>query len=154
MENLKEIKNDILTVIRLSGTSISEDQIEIVDRGIPHKPSGLPSGKMGIYSFLFKNRFLKIGKAGPKSDARFRSQHYIPTSSQSNLSKSILKDAELNGDITVDTVGSWIMNNTRRIDFLIDSSLGVFVLSLIEAFLQLRFAPKYEGFENQKKTSK
>lgn len=153
MFNLLELKQDTINVIRLAGEKIQDQQIEIIDRGMPHKPSGLPQGKMGIYSFIYQDYFLKIGKAGPKSDARFRSQHYIPSSSQSNLSKSVLMDGDLNDGLNKDNVGDWIKNNTRRIDFVFDSSLGIFVLSLAEAFLQLKFKPKYEGFENQRKAS-
>jgi hypothetical protein len=151
MIELLKLKKKLVEVIRLTGTEILEDQIEILDRGIPHIPSGLPKGKMGIYSFIYQDQFLKIGKAGPNSNGRFRSQHYIPNSSQSNLSKSIMLDIDLKKELTKETVGEWIKNNTRRIDFLLDASLGVFVLSLVESFLQLHFKPKYEGYENQRK---
>lgn len=90
---------------------------------------------MGIYTFIYQEKFLKVGKAGPNSDARFRSQHYKPMGSQSNLAKSILNDGEFSHlHISMETVGEWIKHNTRRINLFIDASLGIFVLNFIEAF--------------------
>jgi hypothetical protein len=67
------------------------------------------------------------------------------------LSKSILNDPEMDKlKLSLNTVGDWIKENTRRVDVLLDESLGVFALNFIEAFLQLKYKPKYEGFENQR----
>ena len=52
--------------------------------------------------------------------------------------------------ITEDNVGEWIKKNTRRIDVLIDASLGIFTLELIEAAFHYRYEPRYEGFSNQR----
>ncbi|WP_068783345.1 hypothetical protein [Paenibacillus phocaensis] len=150
-QNLHELKEQLIQIIKSTGTEINENQIMILDRGVPHKTSTLPKDRMAIYSFIYQDRFLKIGKAGPSSNARFNSQHYDPKSSQSNLAKSLLADPkliELNLDVT--TIKEWIKTNTRRIDFLIDATLGIFVLNLIEAFLHLKYRPKYEGFEKQR----
>lgn len=73
---------------------------------------------MAVYSFIYQDRFLKIGKAGSNSNERFNSQHYDPKNSQSNLAKSLLNDpklVELNLDAT--NIKEWIKTNTRRIDF-------------------------------------
>lgn len=148
---MKDIKEKLLNIINLTGLNINNDQMEIIDLGIPHKPTGLPRGKMGIYAFSYNNRFLKIGKVGQNSNARFQSQHYKPNSSQSNLAKSILNDAMFDSEnLNEDNVGDWIKNNVRRIDFVIDASLGIFVLNLIEAFLHCYFEPLYEGYKNQR----
>lgn len=132
---LDELKGQIISVIQMAGTNILESQIQIIDRGIPHKPVGLPKGNFGIYSFQYENDFLKIGMVGQNSNARFVSQHYIPNSSQSNLAKSILMDSDFSSfNLTADTVGEWIKLNVRRIDFIIDASLGVFVLNPLGVF--------------------
>lgn len=150
--NLDELKMKMIETIQLAGVTIEDSQLEIVDRGIPHKPAGLPTGKMGIYTFIYQGQFLKVGKAGPSSDARFRSQHYKPMGSQSNLAKSILNDCDFSHlHISIDTVGEWIKQNTRRVDIIMAASLGIFMLNFIEAFLHLKFQPKYEGFDNQTK---
>lgn len=151
LNSLNDLKEQLLQIIRSTGTEINDNQIIILDRGIPHKTSTLPIGKMAIYSFIYQDDFLKIGKAGAKSNARFNSQHYNPKNSQSNLAKSLLSDPELiNLKLEEKSVSEWIKNNIRRIDFLIDATLEVFVLNLIEAFLHLKYRPKYEGYKNQR----
>src|SRR5436309_10093554 len=51
---------------------------EIEYLAAPHKPpSRLPPGKMAVYGFWLEGwRWLKIGKAGPNSSARYAYQHY------------------------------------------------------------------------------
>lgn len=102
--------------------------------------------------FFWNDRCLKVGKVGPRSQARFTSQHYNPNSSQSNLAKSlIVHKNELNIPVLSDQiVGKWIKNNTDRVNILIDSSHGVALLSLMESFFLCRFKPFFEGFESQK----
>jgi hypothetical protein len=46
---------------------------------------------MAVYCFFLDGRALKIGIAGPNSDARFRSQHYNLNSARSTLAGSIFK---------------------------------------------------------------
>jgi hypothetical protein len=131
---------------------IARQDYEIVDRGIPHKPpSQMPVGKMAIYAFIYNGRFLKIGKANQKSKARFTYQHYNPKSAPSTLAKSIINDVEF-ADIELDesNIGAWIKQNCRRIDILVDDSLGVFALGFIESILHYRYEPKYEGFSSQR----
>lgn len=124
---------------------------EIVDRGRPHAPGTLPRGTMGIYTFLYNDEFLKIGKAGPRSNARFFSQHYRADGAQSTLAKSLLADEAMAPlGLTEESVGDWIRQNTRRIDILLDERLGVFALELIEAALHYRYEPRYEGFKSQR----
>lgn len=79
---------EFLKALQLVGTKLEENQIVVDDLGCPHVPKGLPRGKMAIYTFRRGDRYLKIGKAGPNSDARFRSQHYNPHRANSNLAKS------------------------------------------------------------------
>ncbi|WP_339836761.1 hypothetical protein [Paenibacillus sp. FSL R7-0272] len=153
--SLDDLKEQLLQIIKSTGTKIEESQIVILDRGLPHKSSTLPVGRMAVYSFIYQDRFLKIGKAGPNSNARFNSQHYDPKNSQSNLAKSLLNDPMLVGlNLDAMTIKEWIKKNTRRIDFLVDATLGIFVLNLIEAFLHLKYRPKYEGYEKQRSTIK
>ena len=131
---------------------IDNDKINIIDRGQPHSaPHSLPKGKMAVYMFVYEGVALKIGKAGPNSNARYTSQHYNPKSAISNLAKSILSDVEM-GDkgINEDNVGEWIKQNCRRIDVEIDADLGIFTLEFIEAVLHYKYTPKYEGFSSQR----
>lgn len=146
-----EFKNIIEEVSGVLGKPIHEDKYKVIDRGIPHIPQRLPIGMMGVYTFWHNGRFLKIGKAGSKSNARFFSQHYNPRSAQSTLAASILVDKNMrNKGITEENVGEWIRSNCRRIDILLDVSLGIFALELIESALHYKYEPIYEGFVTQR----
>ena len=106
---------------------------------------------MAVYTFNYKGNFLKIGKAGPKSKARFVSQHYNSKSAASTLAASILSDIDMKYQgITAENVGDWIKCNCRRIDILIPADMGIFTLELIEAALHYKYEPKYEGFDSQR----
>lgn len=148
---MEDVVGILFAIARSADLKIKENQIEALDRGCPHSPSGLPQRKMGIYLFKYGDKYLKIGKAGPNSNARFRSQHYKPNSAQSNLAKSILNDPDMGKfNLNNENVSNWIKQNVRRIDILIDSSLPIFVLDLFESFLHCKFKPKYEGFQSQR----
>lgn len=107
LENLAmELNKIILEISHILGKPINKSSFEIVNRGMPHKPKSLPIGKMGVYIFIQDNRFLKIGKVGPKSSARFMSQHYNPKSAQSTLAASILLDKAMEDkNVTKNNIG-------------------------------------------------
>ena len=150
MDYVNEFHQHISNVTATIGKPLDKSKYEIIDRGVPHKPAGLPIRKMGIYTFWYGGHFLKIGKAGAKSDARFRSQHY-GFNAQSTLAKSIISDSEMNSlGINESNVGDWIKNNCRRIDILVDISADIFALELIEGILHYIYEPKYEGFYSQR----
>lgn len=151
MNLIKEIYSLIFDVSSILGKPIEKESIEIINRGKPHKPESLPAGKMGVYLFLYDDVFLKIGKAGPKSNARFYSQHYNPKSAKSTLAASILSDSTNSYEgVGEENVGDWIKENCTRIDIIVDSYLGIFALELIEAALHYKYEPIYEGFVNQR----
>lgn len=147
------IKTDFLHVAELAGIQINDEDIQIENLIAPHTPpSSLPNGRMAVYVFFWNNQCLKVGKVGSKSQARFTSQHYHHKSSNSNLSKSVLKDKSAMGISQIDeeSVGDWIRQNTDRINFLLPDKLGIPTLSLLEAFLHCRMQPRFEGFETQR----
>lgn len=151
MDFINEFNKVILEVSSVLGKPIDKDKYEIMDRGRPHQPKNLPANKMAVYTFWYKNRFLKIGKAGPNSNARFSSQHYNPKSARSTLAASVLKDENMQDiGINENNVGDWIKSNCHRIDILMDSDLGIFTLELIEAALHYKYEPVYEGFAGQR----
>lgn len=153
MIDANKLISDFLHAAKLAGLDIKQKDIHIENLPAPHvPPSTLPSGKMAVYVFHWADRCLKVGKVGPKSQARYTSQHYSPKSSNSNLAKSILKDKSVMGIIEIDehTVGNWVKQNTDRVNFLIPESFGIPLLSLLEAFLQCRLKPCFEGFDTQK----
>ena len=145
---------DFLKVARFAGVSLEKSELVVEHLPAPHSPPGLPLGKMAVYVFSFGEITLKVGKAGPNSNARYRSQHYSPASAASTLAASLLKGAEEIGVIGLDqdNVGAWIRANTSRTNFLLDAGLGVPVLTLLESFLQCRLKPVFEGFASQRVT--
>lgn len=146
-----EFNKIVEEVSGILGKPIDKERYKVVNRGMPHIPQSLPTGFMGVYTFWYNDKFLKIGKAGPNSNARFISQHYNPKSAQSTLAASILADKNMkNKGITEDNIGEWIKNNCCRIDILLDVSLGIFALELVEAALHYKYEPTYEGFITQR----
>lgn len=150
---INEIRSDFIRVAEIAGIHASAGDILVETHKAPHSPPNrLPKGKMAVYVFSLGERCLKVGKVGPRSQARYTSQHYKPNSSKSNLAKSILDHKDELGVVHIDelTVGDWIKNNTDRINFILEARLGVPVLTLLEAFLQCRLKPLFEGFPSQR----
>lgn len=153
MINPATLITDFIRVASLAGVWLSETDIVAEVLAAPHiPPTSLPPGKMAVYVFSWGDHCLKVGKVGPNSQARYTSQHYNPKSSNSNLAKSILEDKTKMGLAHLDekNVGEWIRRETDRINFLVDQTLGIPVLSLLESFLQCRLKPRFEGFESQR----
>lgn len=151
VEYIEEFKEIINKVSEILGKPINAEDYKVVDRGIPHEPKSLPSGMMGVYTFNYNGKFLKIGKAGPQSNARFSSQHYNPKSAQSTLAASILMDNNIRDmGANENNISEWIKNNCRRVDILLDKKLGIFTLELVEAILHYKYEPIYEGFKTQR----
>lgn len=152
MEIVTEIKPFLFKMLREVGINPTDEQIKIIDRGKPHSLKFI-DGKMYVYTFRLQDEYLKIGKAGRSSKARFYSHHYNPESSKSNLARSILSDTEMNlHSLSKVTMGDWIKNNIDRVDIEVDEGLGIFTLNLIESILHCMYLPKYEGFKSQRST--
>lgn len=76
-----------------AGIDDSLSRVQVEDLGVPHRPTVLSAGRQGVYTFQLQSVWLKAGKAGPKSGARWQSQHYKAARSMSNLSWSLLEYA-------------------------------------------------------------
>jgi hypothetical protein len=126
---------------------VSKIAIDVAPK--PHTPGGLPTGRMAVYCFFWNGKALKIGIAGPNSDARYRSQHYNPNSARSTLANSLLTKPEKAGipALRSNFAGDWIKRNTDRINFLLPAMFDREVLSHLELFLHSRWKPIYEGRE-------
>ena len=127
----------------------------------PHKPAPLPRGKCAVYVFSLSaeygarcaagaHRVLKVGKAGPNTNARFQSQHYNPGSSPSNLAKSLLHSEFLwayfgIASLTTGTIGQWIKENTDRDHFYLDAAERNEMLGDLERYLKGVLGPAFEG---------
>lgn len=144
---------DFLSAAALAGIRLGASDLAVERTVAPHSPpKRLPAGKMAVYVFSYGDAVLKVGKAGPNSAARFASQHYNPSSAPSTLAASILKAGQSLGitGLSPESVGSWIKSNTDRTNFLLSVECGVPVLTLLEAFLQCRLKPRFEGFASQR----
>ena len=150
--NPEHIAADFITIARLAGVELPAGALTVESLPAPHAPpTRLPAGKMAVYVFARGEDVLKVGKVGAKSQARYTSQHYNPGSAMSTLAASILADGGRHGLTESDTarVGQWIRESVDRVNFLLDERLGMRVLTLLEAFLQCRLNPRYEGFKSQ-----
>ena len=140
-------------VAELAGVRVPDNALSVETLPAPHRPpTALPKGKVAVYVFVWKEQCLKVGKVGPNSQARYTSQHYLPSSSNSNLAKSIPSARDRLGlaAVSESNVGSRIKANVDRLNFLLDAGCGVPVLTLLESFQQCRLRPMFEGFESQR----
>ena len=147
-----KILEDFVEVSTLAGLRITLAELKIEESPPPHaKPKTLPAGLVAVYMFKYGDKFLKIGKAGPKSVARYCSQHY-GVNAPSTLAKSLIQhQARLNlSGLEEANIGNWICRNTTRINVLFSANHGPAALSLLESFLHCRLNPMFEGFESQK----
>ena len=141
---LEDAINDFIQVSRLARNPLELEDFKIQFMNTPHDPPrSLPKNKMAVYGFCYNGTWLKIGKVGPKSNARYCSQHYNPNSSMSNLAKSLINDPIFKIQVK-DNPGEWIKKNCSRVNILLDSDKGIALLSLLEAFLHVRLKPRYE----------
>ena len=139
---------DFEAVSELAGDPIMLAEVSVEFMPAPHiPPRSLPAGMMAVYGFWRNGEWLKIGKAGPKSHARYASQHYNPDSAKSTLARSLARDATMNSTpgFNPSTPGDWIKSETSRVNILLQSARRRELLSLLEVFLQVRLKPRYEG---------
>jgi len=151
------IRDFVITIRNRYSINVSEDEIVHEHLEAPHVPTNLPVGKAAVYVFSMPansivpagpNRALKVGKAGPNSNARFQYQHYKSGSANSTLAGAIENNLVLQSYIGLDqtprNVGSWIQKNIDRDNFFVDG-LRKDLLSLLEVYLKGRLGPIFEG---------
>jgi len=139
--------DDFRAVTELAGAPISKTDLAIEYLDAPHRPpSSLPGGRMAVYGFWHDGDWLKIGQAGPNSQARYTSQHYNPNSAPSTLAASLTKDPRMAATAGFELArpGDWIKARCCRVNVLLPARHGKAVLALLEAFLHVRFQPRYE----------
>jgi hypothetical protein len=145
--DIEEATGDFITVARLARAPGGPEDIHVEYLAAPHTPlRHLPTGKMAVYGFWHGGEWLKIGMAGPHSNARYTSQHYNPNSAGSTLASSLLNDPRMSNwpSFRPSAPRDWIKSATNRVNILLDSKHGPLLLALLEAFLHLRLRPRYE----------
>ena len=141
---------DFMAVSDLARIKVVFEDEDVEFLPSPHrKPRRLPTGKMAVYGFWFDGAWLKIGQAGPNSNARYKSQHY-GFSAGSTLAKSLRQDASMRNIVGLvedsgAEWGEWIERDTSRVNILLPAMRGKNSLSLLETFLHVRLHPEYEG---------
>ena len=144
----KELLDDFLIAAKSGKIEIPPNAICIEKLLMPHERPTLPEGKMAVYVFSTETCVLKVGKLTQGSGNRYRNQHYTSKGAPSTLAESLLTDK--NRNLSEKDISDWIQKNTDRVNFLIDADIDQFVLGLLEAFLQCRLQPIYEGPANQR----
>ena len=140
-------------IMTFAGHTLATDDIRVEALPAPHaSPTRLPKGQVAVYVFSHGDVVLKVGKAGPKSQARYTGQNYNPGSAQSTLAALMIADAERMGlgEVDMAEIGNWIRANVDRVNILLPARLGIPVLTMLESFLQCRLRPRYEGFKSQR----
>ena len=155
--NLEELVKAFAEVSALAGIHLDAEELRTELLPAPHaRPSSLPIGTQAVYAFICGQGCLKVGKAGPKTQARFTSQHY-GSNAPSTLAKSIIRGrsrmlalvtpaarAEFE-TLDISSVGGWLERNTSRFHLFLPASAPGYALTLAEGFVQCRFRPIYEG---------
>jgi hypothetical protein len=126
----------------------------------PHRPHRLPEGKCALYVFSLSRgygercpagagRVLKVGRAGPNSNARFQSHHYEQGRAPSTLAATLVTSTILWQylgiiELRSEQVGDWIRANTDRDNFYFDSKDNN-ILAQCEKYTRGRLGPVFEG---------
>jgi len=139
-----------LTSIEVSATYMS--------KGKTHKPTKLEKGQQGVYVFLNERACFKVGKAGARSQARWNSHHYnLDDTTKSSMTKSIIKHRDKLktafpvskhneiDNLKKDNIKQWIIDNMDRIEFISYFENDKFALNLLEALVQYKLKPIFEG---------
>jgi hypothetical protein len=146
--DIDDCLRDFLDVARLAGEPIALADFRVEFLEAPHaQPGRFPDGAVAVYGFWHAGTWLKIGKAGPQTHARYSYQHYRAGSARSTLAGSLLADGSMSDLLSADSVNvsEWIRSSTNRVNILLPASRGSALLSLLEAFLHVRLKPRYEG---------
>jgi hypothetical protein len=155
-----ELVNDFLAVRRGAPNLFSADQVVLEHVPPPHAKRSLRKGMCAVYVFSLTpshgatcaagpRRVLKVGRVGINSDARFRSQHYGPGRSGSNLARSITSTPEEWTSLGISrmddrTVEDWLRTHTCRDHIFIPAGYEAQAKAL-ETYLHHRLNPLFEG---------
>ena len=125
----------------------------------PHTRRPLPRGHGAVYIFALSDRdtslagagrVLKVGWAGPNSNARFQYQHYSPNSARSSLARSLVAYPLLWPWLGIDalddsTVRDWMVTHLDRANVYVPTASRELGRPL-EMYLRARLGGSvYEG---------
>lgn len=142
LSTIEDITSLIVNESANTGKPILASEFSIIYQPKGHNPLKLPDGKMAVYTFIYNDKFLKVGQA--QCNPRYQSHHYH-TSQISSLGKSLVNDPSMSQLVNSTNVKTWVRSNCERFDVLFDIQLGKITLNFIEGLLQYKYQPKYEG---------
>ena len=88
----RKIKKAIKIFEGITGIAVIDTYFS---KGSKHEPSKLEPDMQGVYVFYDNKNCFKVGRAGPKSQARWNSHHYnLDKTTKSSFSKSLYNDKE------------------------------------------------------------
>lgn len=150
-EEIRSALSDFITVSPLARSVVSfrVEDVELEFLPAPHCRPRLPPGKMAIYGFCFDGEWLKIGRAGPNTRARYEHQHYNGHAN-STLHRSLRQDESMRniaglGEDDLRGWTAWIERETSRVNILLPAARNTMLLPSLETYLHRRLRPKYEG---------
>jgi len=159
MSDIDEVVKTFSTWAATYGHGPARAEVRVENLGRPHRPVALPSGWQGVYCFRYGDIWLKAGKAGPNSGARWVSQHYKPGRAQSTLALSLVKYGHFATSehpslpqlqrqlrlVSPDDIGEWIKRHTERVNLLIRAEMGTGGLTQLEGIAHRLLNPVFEG---------
>ena len=156
LRNPQKLIDDFLADLKTyTGMALEKTEISHDTWKAPHMARDLPAGLGAVYVFSLSprstapagaGRVVKVGKAGPNSNARFRYQHYAAGSAMSTLAGAIENNPLLWGYIAypgkATDIGTWIRENTDRDNFYFKNEglIGKF-----EVYVKANLGPAFEG---------
>ena len=156
MKQIDEISDEFGAWAKRHG--LSQAPVKIEPLGVPHRPIALPVGWQGIYCFRFGPAWLKVGKAGPNSGARWVSHHYKCTRALSTLAWSLIRYAHGTSEdprtsnlkallqrVSPYDIEEWIKRHTERVNILIREEMGSAGLTRLEDISHRILDPVFEG---------
>lgn len=159
MNGIKEVVAAFSSWASAQGLGPARAEVRVQSLGRPHVPAPLPVGWQGVYCFQYESAWLKVGKAGTKSGARWISQHYNPGSAMSTLAFSLVKYGHFASvdhpslpdlrprlqTVSPDDIGEWIRRHTERVNIVIRAEMGREGLAHLEAIAHRVLKPVFEG---------
>lgn len=146
-QQIEDCLRDVPAMSLLAHAPLNPGTLAVEFWPAPHaRPKNLPKGRMAVYAFWGDGEWLKVGIAGPKTIARYTSQHYNGQA-PSTLAASLCASSRMRSveDFDVRNPAAWIQGRCHRVNILLPAELGRPLLVLLEAFFHLRLKPRHEG---------
>lgn len=139
---------------------VRPNDLDIEYLAAPHEAHALHAGHGAVYVFALADSHesparpgtvLKVGRVGPKSNARFQSQHYSPSSARSGLARSLLRYKLLWPWLGIEaldesTVRDWMLTHLDRANVYVPESVDEEILRHLEMYLRARLGGSvFEG---------